>query len=134
MVDMIADFNFRSPTTYRLRNTTGGGAFLNGSERITDVKWHEFTSNEFRRVFLKPVVATGLDNFIQYFSNPSLFNSIYNSLFIAVVSMVITITLAFTFAYAMARSKMRLKGVFRVIAMAHRSEERRVGKEWSEPW
>ncbi len=118
VVDMIADFSFRSPTIYRLRNTTSGGAFLNGSERVTDTKWHEFTSNEFRRIYLKPVVATGLDNFVQYFSNPSLFNSIYNSLFIAVVSMVITITLAFTFAYAMARSKMRFKGVFRVIAMA----------------
>ncbi len=122
IVDMISDFSFRSPTTYRLRNTaagvSGGGAFLIGSERITGSQWQEFTSNEFRRVFLKPVVATGLDNFVQYFSNPSLFNSIYNSLFIAIVSMVITITLAFTFAYAMARSKMRYKGLFKVIAMA----------------
>ena len=118
IVEMISDFSFKSPTTYRLRNTIGGGAFLNGSERITNTDWNEFTSNKFRRVYLKPVVSTGLDNFIQYFSNPSLFNSIYNSLFIAIVSMVITITLAFTFAYAMARSKMRYKGLFKVIAMA----------------
>ncbi len=117
VVDMIEGFSFRSPTLYRLRNTQDGGAFLNGSERVTDTQWHEFTSNKFRRVFLKPVGATGLDNFVQYFSNPSLFNSIFNSLFIAIVSMVITITLAFTFAYAMARSKMRFKGVFKIITM-----------------
>jgi len=118
IVDMIKDFSFRSPTLYRLRNTVAGGAFLSGSERITDTQWHEYTSNKFRKVTLKPVMATGFDNFIQYFSNPSLFNSIYNSLFIALISTVITVTLAFTFAYAMARSKMRFKGAFKVIAMA----------------
>ena len=118
IVDMIEDFSFRSPTLYRLRNTKPGGAFLVGSERVTDTQWHEFTSNKFRRVFLKPVTTTGFDNFVQYFSNPSLFNSIYNSLFIAFVSTIITVSLAFTFAYAMARSRMRFKGAFKVIAMA----------------
>jgi len=118
IVDMIKDFSFRSPTTYRLRNSAVDGAFLSGSERVSDTKWHEYTSNEFRRVTLKPVVATGFDNFIQYFSNPSLFNSIYNSLFIALISTFITVSLAFTFAYAMARSRMRFKGAFKVIAMA----------------
>ncbi|MBL4600645.1 MAG: putative 2-aminoethylphosphonate ABC transporter permease subunit [Rhizobiaceae bacterium] len=118
VVSMIEGFSFRAKTLYRLRNIEAGGAFLSGSERVTDSEWHEYTSNEFRRVVLKPVKATGLDNFVQYFSNPSLFNSIFNSLFIAITTTIITITLAFTFAYALARSRMRYKGLFRVIAMA----------------
>jgi iron(III) transport system permease protein len=118
IVDMIEGFSFRSKTKYRLRNSVDGGAYLSGSERIANTEWYEYTSNKFRRVVLKPAGATGLDNFVQYFSNPALFNSIYNSLFIAVLSTVITISLAFTFAYAMARSKMRFKGFFKVVAMA----------------
>lgn len=118
VVSMIDGFSFRSKTLYRLRNINSGSVFLAGTERKTDTQWHEFTSNDFRRVVLKPMKATGLDNFIQYFSNPSLFNSIFNSLFIAITTTIITITLAFTFAYALARSQMRFKGLFRVIAMA----------------
>lgn len=118
VVDMIEGFSFRSKTRYRLRNTATGGAFLSGSERVDDTNWHDYTSNAFRRVVLRPVASVGFANFAQYFSNPSLFNSIYNSLFIAVVSTVITITLAFVFAYALNRSMMRFKPVFRVIAMA----------------
>ena len=118
VVSMIEGFSFRSKTQYRLRNAQAGGAFLIGSERKIDTDWHEFTSNEFRRVVLKPVQSTGFDNFVQYFSNPSLFNSIFNSLFIAIVTTFITITLAFTFAYALARSRMRFKGLFKTIAMA----------------
>ena len=118
VVGMIKGFSFRSDTLYRLKNNQSSGAFLTGSEQVIDTQWHEFSSNEFRRVYLKPVKSTGLDNFRQYFSNPSLFNSIYNSLFIAIITTIITITLAFTFSYAITRSKMRFKGVFKVIAMA----------------
>lgn len=118
VVSMIEGFSFRAKTRYRLRNTNPESTFLTGSERIADDQWHEFTSNEFRRVYLKPTISTGLDNFRQYFSNPSLFNSIFNSLFIAIVTTIITITLAFTFAYAIARSKMRFKGFFKIVAMA----------------
>ncbi|MCP4072974.1 MAG: putative 2-aminoethylphosphonate ABC transporter permease subunit [Hyphomicrobiales bacterium] len=118
IVSMLENFSFRAKTLYRLRNVHASGSFLSGSELVDDTNWHEFTSNEFRRVYLKPVKTTGLDNFRQYFSNPSLFNSIFNSLFIAIVTTIITITLAFTFSYAIARSKMRFKGGFKVIAMA----------------
>ena len=118
VVSMIEGFSFRAETLYRLRNSQSPSSFLAGSEQITDTDWHEFTSNNFRRIYLKPAKSTGLDNFRQYFSNPSLFNSIFNSLFIAIVTTLITISLAFTFAYAIARSKMHFKGAFKVIAMA----------------
>ncbi|MGI9524858.1 MAG: putative 2-aminoethylphosphonate ABC transporter permease subunit [Hyphomicrobiaceae bacterium] len=59
----------------------------------------------------------GLANFVEYFSTPALSHSIYNSLFIAALSTVITVTLAFIYAYALTRSAMRLKGLFKVIAL-----------------
>jgi len=58
----------------------------------------------------------GLDNFIAYFSNPALFQSIGNSLFISIVSTVITTTIAFLFAYGLSRTCMPAKGLFRAIA------------------
>lgn len=59
----------------------------------------------------------GMANYIEYFSTPALSHSIYNSLFIASLSTVITVTLAFIYAYALTRTAMRLKGVFKVIAL-----------------
>lgn len=112
------DFSFRSPTRYRLRQINPDASFLVGSTRIVDTKWHEFESNKFRRVVLRPSSATGLDNYRSYFSTPALFRSIENSLFIAILSTLITVSLAFGFAYALNRSKMRFKGIFRLIAMA----------------
>lgn len=58
----------------------------------------------------------GLDNYIAYFSNPALFQSIGNSLFISIVSTVITTTIAFLFAYGLSRTCMPAKGLFRAIA------------------
>jgi iron(III) transport system permease protein len=57
-----------------------------------------------------------LDNYIAYFSNPALFQSIGNSLFISIVSTVITTTIAFLFAYGLSRTCMPGKGVFRAIS------------------
>ena len=118
VVSILQEFSFRAKTLYRLRNKLDSGSYLAGSELIRGTDWHEYSSNEFRRVYLKPDKSTGLDNFRQYFSNPSLFNSIFNSLFIAVITTIITIALAFTFSYAISRSMMRFKGVFKVVAMA----------------
>ena len=112
------DFSFRSTTKYRLRQIKAESSFLVGSTRIADTEWHEFESNKFRRIVLRPSSATGLDNFRVYFSTPALFRSIENSLFIATLSTIITVCLAFGFAYALNRSKMRFKGLFRLIAMA----------------
>ncbi len=111
------DFNFRSDTRYKIRQSNHNSVFLVGSKRITDNEWHEFASNQFRRIVLRPVSSTGLDNYRTYFSTPSLFRSIKNSLIISLISTLITVSLAFGFAYALVRSCMRFKGVFRIIAM-----------------
>ncbi len=112
------DFSFRSPVNYRIRNVSEGGRLLVGSTLKTTTDWLELDSNTFRRVQLRPVESTGLDNFQRYFSTPALFNSIKNSLFIALVSTAVTVSLAFWFAYALNRSCMRFKGLFRLVAMA----------------
>jgi len=112
------DFSFRSPTKYKIRQIKLDSSFLVGSNRIADTEWHEYDSNKFRRIVLRPSSSTGLENYRSYFSTPSLFRSIENSLFIAAISTIITVSLAFGFAYALNRSNMRFKGIFRLIAMA----------------
>ncbi len=114
---LFPDFSFRSPTKYRLKNLHSDVVFLFGSELVADGDWHEYSSNDFRRISLRPVSDIGAANYQRYFSTPSLFYSIYNSLFIAAISTVITVTIAFGFAYALARSCMRFKGFFRLVAM-----------------
>ena len=119
LTQFFPDFSFRSPVMYKIRNTSADGRFLVGSNLNTgSTEWVELDSNTFRRVQLRPVQARGIDNFINYFSTPALFNSIKNSVFIAVVSTIVTVSLAFWFAYALNRSCMRFKGFFRLIAMA----------------
>ena len=112
------DFNFRSPTRYQIRQVNPGASFLAGTRRIDDTDWHEFESNQFRRIVLRASRATGLSNYRAYFSTPALFRSLKNSLFIAFISTLITVALAFGFAYSLTRSMMRFKGLFRIIAMA----------------
>lgn len=116
-LNLFPDFSFRSPTKYRLRNLAPDGAFLFGSERVSGTDWHDYSSNDFRRISLRPVRDVGAANYVRYFSTPALFYSIYNSLFIAAISTVITVLIAFGFAYALSRSCMRFKGLFRLIVM-----------------
>ena len=111
------DFSFRSPTLYKIRQVNGDTSFLVGSERVADTEWHEYDSNKFRRIVIRPSVSTGFENYKAYFSTPALFRSIENSLFIAALSTLITVSLAFGFAYALTRSTMRFKGVFKLVAM-----------------
>ena len=118
VVKWFPDFSFRSPVMYQIRNTNEEGRFLVGSTLHDHSNWELLDSNNFRRVQIRPMKSTGIDNFINYFSTPALFNSIKNSLWIAVLSTIVTVTLAFWFAYALNRSCMRFKGVFRLIAMA----------------
>jgi len=117
LTQFFADFSFRSPVLYRIR-AQSGGVFLFGSERVADTDWHEYDSNAFRKLVIRPTGSVGLANFTTYFSTPSLFRSIKNSLLISVISTLITVSLAFLFSYALCRSCMRFKGVFRLIAMA----------------
>ena len=70
VASLVADFSFRSPTRYRLRNAADGAVFLIGSERIADRAWHEFSSNELRRVVVRPSVSRGVDNYLTYFTTP----------------------------------------------------------------
>ena len=117
VVEFFPDFSFRSPTLYKIRQLRLESSFLFGSERIADTDWHEYTSNDFRRIVLRPVSSVGLENYRTYFSTPSLFRSSENSLLIATISTLITVSLAFGFAYALNRSCMRFKGIFRLLAM-----------------
>jgi iron(III) transport system permease protein len=114
---LFPDFSFQAPTKYRVRATEPGVAFLFGSERVEDTEWHEYSSNDFRRVVMRPVKGKGLSNYVRYFSTPALFYSIHNSLYIATISTIITVLIAFGLAYALNRSCMPFKGVFRLVVM-----------------
>jgi len=117
VVSLLPDFSFRAKTLYRFRNAAEDAVFLYGTERIADREWHEYSSNEFRRVVARPGSSRGLQNYRTYFSTPSLVKSIENSTLIAAISTVITVSLAFAFAYALARTCMPYKGVFRLVAL-----------------
>ena len=62
-------------------------------------------------------VFVGLANFIAYFAEPSLAQSLFNTLTVAAISTLITLFLAFGFAYAITRSAMPGKTLFRAIAL-----------------
>ncbi len=59
----------------------------------------------------------GFSNFVDYFDNPALTQSILNSLIIATCTTVIVVSIAFVFAYALTRSGMAGKKTFRLITM-----------------
>jgi len=59
----------------------------------------------------------GLANYLQYFSTPSLVDSVWNSLFVSVATTAIVLPLAFVYAYALQRSCMRWKGLFTALAL-----------------
>ncbi len=59
----------------------------------------------------------GLDNYVQYFSTPTLVGSIFNSLWVALISTAIVIPLAFIYAYALTRTRMPGKGLFYAVAL-----------------
>ncbi len=115
--DLFPDFSFKSPVRYRIRGTGDDAPYLVGLDLRRSTDWQEFDSNTFRRINLRPVTTTGLQNYAEYFSNPVLFSSIGNSLFIATISTVLTVAFAFGFAYALNRSCMPFKGAFRLVAM-----------------
>jgi len=115
--EFFPEFSFRSPVKYRIRGTVEDAPYLVGLDLQNSTEWREFDSNTFRRVNLRPVASTGLQNYREYFTSPALLSSITNSLFIATISTALTLTMAFGFAYALNRSCMPFKGTFRLIAM-----------------
>lgn len=115
--ELFPDFSFRSPVRYRIRGTVDDAPYLVGLDLQNSTEWQEFDGNSFRRINLRPVRSVGVQNYVEYFSNPALFSSIQNSVFIALISTVITVLAAFGFAYALNRSLMRFKGFFKLVAM-----------------
>jgi iron(III) transport system permease protein len=59
----------------------------------------------------------GLANYARYFSTPAIAASVTNSLAVSAATTVITVVLAFVYAYALTRTTMRLRGIFRLVAM-----------------
>lgn len=59
----------------------------------------------------------GLDNFVKYFSTPSLVQSFQNTLFIATMTTAISVTLAFAYAYCLVRTNIIGKTFFRYTAL-----------------
>ena len=59
----------------------------------------------------------GLRNYIEYFSNENLMNSLFNSIKVAGVSSFIAVSIAFLAAYAIQRTQMKGKSIFKLIFM-----------------
>ncbi len=59
----------------------------------------------------------GLDNYLRYFSTPTLIASLWNSLFVSALSTAIVLPLAFVYAYALTRSRMPMKGFFQAVSL-----------------
>jgi iron(III) transport system permease protein len=57
-----------------------------------------------------------LENYISYFTNPRMFQSLKNSLIVSGVTTVITTIFAFFFAYGLTRTTIRGKGIFYTIS------------------
>ena len=117
IVDFYPNFNFRSLVRYQVRGTSTDAPYLVGLDLQNSTDWQEYDSKTFRRISLRPVKSHGVQNYIEYFSNPALFSSIENSLLIATISTFLTVVFAFGFSYALNRSCMPFKSVFRMVAM-----------------
>ncbi|WP_042352663.1 putative 2-aminoethylphosphonate ABC transporter permease subunit [Bacillus massiliigorillae] len=62
-------------------------------------------------------VWIGLANFIQYFSTPSLVQSLQNTLFVSSMTTFISVTMAFTYAYCLIRTNIKGKMFFHFVAL-----------------
>ncbi|OCA92258.1 putative 2-aminoethylphosphonate ABC transporter permease subunit [Pseudobacillus wudalianchiensis] len=70
-----------------------------------------------RAFYSKDGAFVGLENFVQYFSSPTLVQSLKNTIFISSATMIISVTLAFIYAYALVRSAIPGKGFFKAVAL-----------------
>jgi len=116
--DIFPKDHFAEGTTLRFqdRSATGGLLLLEGTLSEPGGRV-EVEAENLRKLLIRPAGATGLRNYVEYFTTPALRQSIGNSLFIATITTAITVTLAFLFAYALTRSCMPAKGLFKTIAM-----------------
>jgi iron(III) transport system permease protein len=60
---------------------------------------------------------TGFDNFMQYFSSPSLVQSLQNTVFVSSMTTAISVPLAFIYAYCLVRTNVKGKAFFRYTAL-----------------
>ncbi len=58
----------------------------------------------------------GLQNFIEYFSNPALRSSVFNSVWIALTAMLLTVFIAAIYAFALTNSRIKGKAFFKTVA------------------
>ena len=115
--EFFPGFSFRSPDRWRFRAVDTEATYLQGLDLVRSTEWRELDSNTFRRLNLRPMPHVGIDNYVTYFTNPALSESIGNSLTIAALSTVITLVFAFGLAYAIHRSCMPFKSAFKLVAM-----------------
>ncbi|MCB1776993.1 MAG: ABC transporter permease subunit, partial [Candidatus Competibacteraceae bacterium] len=105
-------------TQVRLRDASAeGGLLLSNGNFSQPGEIYTLEPRELRKLFVRPMAASGLGNYRTYFQTPALRQSIANSLYIALISTVITVALAFVYAYALTRTCIPFKGAFRMIAM-----------------
>lgn len=72
----------------------------------------------FSKAFLnKAGEFAGLENYIEYFSTPSLSVSVLNTIFVSLVSTIVSTVLGFGYAYALTRTNIKGKTFFRYIAL-----------------
>jgi len=116
--DVFPKNHFSGGTTLRFldRSLIGGLLLYEGALSEPGGSF-EIEAENLKKLLIRPAGATGIRNYVEYFTTPALRRSIGNSLFIATITTIITVTLAFLFAYALTRSCMPAKGLFKTIAM-----------------
>jgi iron(III) transport system permease protein len=100
--NLIIDFTFPSPGTITLEARVQGSSLF-----LALSKSFESTDGAF----------VGFDNYLIYFTTPTLFASLQNSLTVAAVSTAIVVPLAFAYAYALTRTRLPAKGLFYALAL-----------------
>lgn len=101
----------------RLLGGSSDGSIDLAGKPVAPGEWAEAAAPDLRRLVLRAGAVRSLDNYVAYFNNPALTQSIVNSFAVSFGTTIITVVLAFGFAYALNRTCMPLKGLFRTIAM-----------------
>ncbi len=115
--DIFPKDHFADGTKLRFEDRSADGGLLLYEGALSEADGtFEINSEDLKKLLIRPAGATGLRNYVEYFTTPALRRSIGNSLFIATITTIITVTLAFLFAYALTRSCMPAKGLFKAIA------------------
>ncbi|MFG1299131.1 putative 2-aminoethylphosphonate ABC transporter permease subunit [Xanthobacter sp. V3C-3] len=102
---------------FRFAGGAGAGSLDYAGAAVAPGQWVDVAPQDLRRLVVRAGTERSLDNYIAYFRNPALTQSIANSLMVSLITTAITVLLAFGFAYALNRTCMPLKGLFRTIAM-----------------